>query len=75
MTTHQLNIVIDGKKHNFFEWIAIKGEKTYPDVGKRTWRVPPVKFYVQRIATKRQNKKQESDILSEFFLYRSAFFI
>ncbi|CAL1531980.1 unnamed protein product [Lymnaea stagnalis] len=47
--TKNLNFCADGKIENLMERIQIQGESFYKDIGRKTWRVPPVKFNVMKV--------------------------
>ncbi|CAG5116000.1 unnamed protein product [Candidula unifasciata] len=51
-----LNVYQDGKGRNLMEWIREKGENMYTDIGKRTWRVPPIKFNMQKLVEQKLSK-------------------
>lgn len=44
-----LFICQDGEKQSLNEWLKIHGDRLYPGVGTKTWRVPPVRFHSQKI--------------------------
>ncbi|BFZ25574.1 hypothetical protein BsWGS_28613 [Bradybaena similaris] len=51
-----LNVYHDGKGRNLMEWIREKGENIYTDIGKKTWRVPPIKFNCQKLVQQKLSK-------------------
>lgn len=54
-----LHVFQDGKGQSLMEWIREKGEIIYNDIGKKTWRVPPVKFNVQKLSEQKFPKTNE----------------
>jgi hypothetical protein len=55
-----LNVYEDGIGRNLMDWIREEGEKMYPDIGKRTYRVPPVMFHKQKFIGKNLYQKENN---------------
>ncbi|XP_059141655.1 uncharacterized protein LOC131929453 [Physella acuta] len=51
-----LIICQDGEKQSLNEWLKIHGDRLYPGVGTKTWRVPPVRFHNQKIVCEKSYK-------------------